>query len=513
MLRGNNPAQTSLQLTKLGHDAYKANEFVKAKDYYTQALEIDPNNIEARINLAQIMFVNFKDYESALAHYKLFHQQNKDSELSKEYPNKLKEYAFILMMDFNDFEKAIQQIELAIKSHTSQVYLTALIECLNIYADGVIAYLISSVKNKDDIAKTITSDLFYKGVSKYLMPHILRRGLAKGNPLGDIMWEKRGTSEPSIESGNLKKLNKKLNTVVNYVADENTSVEELNKLIKLDPTNPELYKHLGNNYFYNETLKKGYEELRETSIKYALSYYSQFIMLSPNDSFGFLQISRCLYALGNFQKSLEYIDEAIAKDPLNKSHYLLKIQILDSLNRSNEAGIIKKVLEIGFADELDKQKNKKKFLFEQVCSLPPSQRLPLLKMITDKETILGIYMWMKEGIFDKPSLQSGILKEVQDEIDRLEPPKKDKVQAIDQPAIPVTSPAKINRFSIFDTDFSLHEDNENNNKLSTKEVKTSVSGNHNGIFAKIKIFLESKPKNITSNFTEEPSKRLSKSSL
>lgn len=496
----------SEELTQKGNQAFAVKKYFEAKAYYLQAVFKNPRNLNARYNLAQIMFYHTNEKEDALDHYKIFHELNQNKQLSYAYANRVRDYARQLVSE-KEYEKAIEKFKLLPRAmpevfsgrkNTLEICLDDLINCLNKYADQKIqrflsdAEVVKSNNDKDVIFEKITDNLSYINESSYLRPLILRRALAQGNVLGDIMWEKRGTKEPSLERGSLKKISLRLQELVNSHFHQNTDNQRLAELIDNDPTNAMLYFYRGKQSFHskydNETLLK--------KIKYenALRDFRRYVMLMPADPSGYFNCASCLFELSKFDQALDYINLAINQDPMNREYYSFKINILKKLGMDKEAGLMKYVQDIAFDDRLKTDKNKKATIVDAILKLPSDDQLALFKMIMEKETALGILMWEKESPKDKPSLSSGWLKKIAGMVAVLDKSESglDRLQVDETDVVETPKP---NKFGLFGK--STASDNNNNNaEKEEKQQKQSGASRFALLFSRIALQFESQPENV-----------------
>lgn len=526
MFSGKTFVELSKELTQKGDEAFAANNYTEAEKYYRMAISYwDPATCDTKIKLAHVLFYHLNKQEEALEYFKQYHLYVLYLENSKSvgldfilknkfiYPEILKEYSKQLVKA-GEFDQALKHIELAIKQVSRDNYFDVLLNCLNKHADHLIDKFLSDPKvtksnnDKDVIFNIITDDASYIGVSKHVKRLVIRRALVKGNVLGDIMWKKRGAKEPSLESGTLAKLHEELKKFSRYSIFDS----ELDRLIKIDPTNAYLYIRRGEYRFKQPPLSEA-NIFKKIKFESAFEDYRRYTMLSPTDSAGYYNAAACLVVINRDTEALNYISQAIQLDSHNQSYYEFQIDLLNKLGRTHHVALVKFVVDVGFSEELKKEKNKKQIIFQKIQALPSAdQRLELFKLILEKKSILGEIMWEPEGtiVKTKPNLSSGILKDIQDEVTKLESPQV-ATQEQSKSALPP-------RFSIFDVDLTIEPEtteelvatNDNNNE---KEYEPSFGGKFMSLFGRFAISANKQPKNITAENNQGlPAPRLNHSS-
>lgn len=180
----------------LGDKAYKQRKPQDAINNYTTALNLHPKHVRARYNLANL-YVVYEDYYSALENYR------KALELKPDFMVARIDYAIVLSEATFNYDKAIEEYNIAIKNAPKWMYIPFIIDNKKTYKynKGVAyynqglawrgksllfgkdryktrAYLENAVKSYEEALKSIKEyDVYYNlGIANQL----LRRNYASG---------------------------------------------------------------------------------------------------------------------------------------------------------------------------------------------------------------------------------------------------------------------------------------------------------------------------------------------
>ena len=104
-----------------GDKAYKHHRPQEAINNYTRALSLHPNHVRARFNLANL-YVAYEDYYSAIENYK------KALELKPDFMRARIDYAIVLSEATFNYDKAIEEYNLAISNHPKWMYIPFIID-------------------------------------------------------------------------------------------------------------------------------------------------------------------------------------------------------------------------------------------------------------------------------------------------------------------------------------------------------------------------------------------------
>jgi tetratricopeptide (TPR) repeat protein len=133
----------------------------------------------------------------------------------------------------------------------------------------------------------------------------------------------------------------------------------LNSLLPLDPNNPGIHYLLAQLHFKNANYEEAIEELKNVMrvnmrnttalLQLGLCYlninkpqeaekeFEEIFQITPEDVDSLSIISRTYLDKGNFAKSLEYIEKAVAIDNTNIDFRLQRAEILDVINEDEKA--------------------------------------------------------------------------------------------------------------------------------------------------------------------------------
>lgn len=104
-----------------GDKAYKKHKPQEAINNYTKALELHPKHVRARYNLANL-YVAYEDYYAALENYKLALELKPDFMIARI------DYAIVLSEATFNYDKAIEQYDIAIKKAPKWMYIPFIID-------------------------------------------------------------------------------------------------------------------------------------------------------------------------------------------------------------------------------------------------------------------------------------------------------------------------------------------------------------------------------------------------
>lgn len=304
------------------------------------------------------------------------------------------------------------------------IYQTNLVTSLRKYADATIDRLLS-----DEKFKTTKKDKEYlfeqlKSLSPDIKIYLLRQALDPETQLGKVFWRPRGVgsmvTQPSLSSGTLQKIQAEISAFENANGYGHRSLYSMSidEKIKIEPLNAGCYIHRANSTL--KMLPKANDGIYDQEqINLILEDLNRSIIAEPNKHHGYYNRAYIYTLMEDNLSALNDINKAIALNPEGKANYELKINVLSSLYRFDEAALIKQVMTIGFAKELETAKDQKRFVFDQIKMHSDKKKLALLQQAMDRETILGAIIWT--GLDPVADLNKGIIKEIKEEIAKLNP--------------------------------------------------------------------------------------------
>lgn len=104
-----------------GDRAYKKGQIQETINNYTRALNLYPNHVRARFNLANL-YVAYEDYYSAIENYK------KALELKPDFMRARIDYAIVLSEATFNYDKAISEYDIAIQNHPKWMYIPFILD-------------------------------------------------------------------------------------------------------------------------------------------------------------------------------------------------------------------------------------------------------------------------------------------------------------------------------------------------------------------------------------------------
>lgn len=131
-----------------------------------------------------------------------------------------------------------------------------------------------------------------------------------------------------------------LQDVMNSKDKRSRNIPLLEEQLKQDPKNKYAYFNLGNEYYSSDNLEKALEH-----------YYKAYEDFNPYTGYGFILITRIVitnYALGQYDKGLEFADIGIKYFPKYTDLYFLKAMIYNQCNQPTlEIKALEKCIELG----------------------------------------------------------------------------------------------------------------------------------------------------------------------
>lgn len=315
---------------------------------------------------------------------------------------------------------------------------------LSIYFDDLIQY--SNKKISEIVNSLSTHDRKKEALNKILpLPHplkmlLLRRALQKGNPLGDLMWEKKGLTEPSLTSGTLEQIKKVLDSSTSGYAYQTPAgikslwgndsknvitvlTDQMQEIQFSDITFPIYYLERG----------KAYKALGD--LKSAIVDLTRAIAIEPNNPEAYFKRADAYFRLGNKEEALadykKFTDLTISDFMKIHDHsiegqdqviaYEKQINILKHLGKDIDFKLLELVYQLAKDEKLNTSTNRAHYLIDRIKLLDsPTDKLHLLYQILDPASLLGTI-----ALEGKKKLDSKIIKKIQIEIDFLQEPNLD----------------------------------------------------------------------------------------
>ncbi|OQX96983.1 MAG: hypothetical protein B6I24_10240 [Bacteroidetes bacterium 4572_128] len=279
----------------------KKENYEKAKEYYEKIIKINPNSVEAYINLAIILTDDlFKNYEKAKDHFEKTIKINPKH--SKVYSN----LANLLVNDhFKNYEKAKEYYEKAIKIDPYFAEMYNELGDLNFYKFK------EYEKAKEHYEKAIKINPKY---AKYYnnLANLLVNDHFKNYEKAKEYYEKAIKINPNYEKAhyNLGLLN------IYKFKEYEKAKEHFEKTIKINSNSLEAHNNLGFLFFYKfkkyEKAKEHYEKAIKINPNYEKAHYSLAVLLA--DKFK------------EYEKAKEHYEKAIKINPkYSRSYYNLGV--------------------------------------------------------------------------------------------------------------------------------------------------------------------------------------------
>lgn len=413
-----------------GQILLKLQRFFSAEEKFQRIAGFRLASVDSRFGLAKALSGQTKGtgkYDLALASYReLLAEELSDSqrqEITASYVDFLKSCADDFWVGFLHGTKVEELYNRSIAIDFERQAFD--LDELNV--DALIHKIAAHAATLAENLSACISDIRHKEQKDFLLNEIkklfptmqtilLRQYVLQENTnLGGIFWRKDGSKAPSLEKGRLKKAKSILDKLTDSM--RHLDPNDFTALLQADPTNPDTY------------YRRGLERLKAGQYVAATLDFDRTILLESHVAWrGYYSRAKCYLALGKQEEALADFQKAIELRADDQWVYIdYRGALIDSGNKI-EAELMAHILEI--ANELEAQKDKKRYVLNRIKQLPKDEALLLLLKIKNNQTILGAVMWAKEN-GEKPSLDKGILNEVVNTIADLQLSEEDKEKKLE----------------------------------------------------------------------------------
>ncbi|MEN6371365.1 MAG: tetratricopeptide repeat protein [Armatimonadota bacterium] len=329
--------------TALGRYAYEKGDFASAKKYFYNACMSAPQNAGAKYNLA-LAETQLKDFATAEKHYKAALDIDPKSSFIAVALGELFEQQ-------GKFEDAVKYLRIAAdqnpKDESLPIRIASDYSVAKKYPEAEREYQAILKKNpKNQMAMSALARMYRdrkdydKAIELYQrmsaeMPKGATESSEFSSPEGqiiNIMIEEKKFDEAAAECFKILEKNPKdetafqcLDQIADQVNDPDKAAGYWQKLIALDPKNPEPRKRMADYY------------VRQKNIDLAIAQFEEILKVNPKDATSIDCIGNLLSRQGKKEEAIAKYREAAAIDPKNIQPHILTANAFESMGKMDEA--------------------------------------------------------------------------------------------------------------------------------------------------------------------------------